>query len=261
MSGHRPLRRRVDFALLRIARPVKNSTHEQDAQNVPHVFIHRRLRNRAGRDSRQHFLRRKKVAAIPIFLRALGREPLPRHFPARHFDIHPRVHRTIRAVCAAPIRNHKSRKSPFLAQHVLQQIRILRTIQPVHFLIGGHHRPNPRFLHRRLKRWKINFLQRALVNRFIHAVAFEFLIVRREMFHRGDHAFALHPFDISDADTRRQIRILSVSLKISAPQRHALNVHCRAQNHVATNRPYFLPQRLPRRLRRLRIPGSRHRNP
>src|SRR5579863_5418581 len=87
-------------------------------------------------------------------------------------------------------------------------------------------------------------------------MAFEFLIVGVEVFHRGDNALALHAFNVGHTHLRGEVGILAVALKVPPPQRDALDVNRWAENHVAANRSHFLANRLTYALRHRRIPGG-----
>ncbi len=89
---------------------------------------------------------------------------------------------------------------------------------------------------------------------------FEFLIVGVEVFYRGDNALALHAFNVGHTHLRGEVGILAVALEVPSPQRDALDVNRRAENHVAANRSHFLANRLTYALRHRRIPGRGDRN-
>src|ERR1700690_1057220 len=86
----------------------------------------------------------------------------------------------------------------------------------------------------------------------------EFLVVRVKMLDGRDHALALNSLDVSDRQAAREVGILTEALEISTPERGAVDVHGRPQNHVATQSFHFLADRLPVSPRQFSVPGGAH---
>ena len=101
-------------------------------------------------------------------------------------------------------------------------------------------------------------MQGSLVNYGVDSMAFEFLVVRGKVFNGRDHSFALNALDVSHRQAAGQIGIFSVPLKISSPERRAVDIHRWSQNHVSSQSFHFLSDRLPLTLQQLGIPGGGH---
>ena len=62
---------------------------------------------------------------------------------------------------------------------------------------------------------------------------FELLIIRGKMLDCGDNALALNSLDVRHRQATREIGILSITFEIPTPQRSAIDVDRRTQNHVS----------------------------
>ena len=241
-------------------RLIKLSADENHAQDAPHIVINRRRGYFPRRYFRKHLLRNQPAAAIARGLRLWFFQPVLHGLAAGHFQIHAGIHRSCRAVSAAPVRHYEPFKAPLFLQHIFQQERVFRAVHAVQLVIGGHHRPDAGFLNRRFERWKINFVQGALAHHRINSMSFELLIVRGKMLDRRNHAFPLHSLDVSHRQAPREIGIFAVPLEISFPQRRTVNVHRRTQNHISSQSFHFLSNRLPLVSQQIGIPGRGHRH-
>jgi len=101
-------------------------------------------------------------------------------------------------------------------------------------------------------------VQRARVDLLVDAVALELLVVGVKVLHRGNHALALHAIHIRHAQPRAEVRVLAVALEIAPPERHAVDVHRRPQNHVPAQSLYLLPDSLTLPPDQLRVPCGGH---
>ena len=125
-------------------------------------------------------------------------------------------------------------------------------------VVGRHDAPRAALLHSSLEGGQVNLVQRARVDLLVDAVALKLLVVGVEVLHRGDHALALHALHIGRAQLPSKIRIFAVTLEVAPPQRHAVDVHRRPQDHVPAQRLHFLRNGLALALNQLRVPGCGH---
>jgi hypothetical protein len=119
---------------------------------------------------------------------------------AGHLEVHAGVDGGRSGVGAAPVGNDKALEAKFLLQNAGEKIRILSAVDAVQLVVGGHHGPDAGLLHAGLEGGEIDFVQRALVDIGVDAMALELFVVGGEMLERGDDAFALHALDVSHAE-------------------------------------------------------------
>src|SRR5215469_2881346 len=91
-------------------------------------------------------------------------------------------------------------------------------------------------------------------------MALVFLVVGVKVLDRGDHMLALHAANVGDGKAAGEIGVFAVTLEISSPQRLAIDVDRRPENHVPAQRLHLLRDRLGFTLNESRVPSGRHGN-
>ena len=115
-----------------------------------------------------------------------------------------------------------------------------------------------RLFHRGFECRQVDFVKRPVVNVRVDAVPLKLLVVGVKMLHRRDHSLALHALDVGHAQPRCQVRILAVTLEVSSPQWHPVDVDGGAEDHVASQGLDLLRNRLPLSLYQFCVPRCRH---
>ena len=130
----------------------------------------------------------------------------------------------------APVGDRVSVKSPFVPEHFRQQPRVFRSIDAVDPVVGAHHRPGFRFLHRHFKSREIDLPDRTLIRVRGGAHPPVFLAVQGKMLDARAHIPALDALGNGRGHPARQIGVLRKILKIPAAQRAALDIHRRTEH-------------------------------
>ena len=104
---------------------------------------------------------------------------------------------------------------------------------------------------------QIDLPQRTVINHHIHLLAVRLLIVKRKMLNTCCNAVRLHTPNIRYHHPRRQERVLAHVFEVPAVERHAVDIHSGAQQHILLPIASLLTHRFPVKGRHLGIPGRR----
>ncbi len=128
----------------------------------------------------------------------------------------------------------------------------------VELVVGGHDGPHAAFLHCGFEGGEVDFVEGALVDVRVDAMALELLVVGGEVLDGGDDAFTLHALDVGDGEAAGEVGIFAVALEVASPQRYAIDVDGRAEDHVAAEALRFLSDGAGFALDQVGIPRCRH---
>src|SRR5437016_6244166 len=101
----------------------------------------------------------------------------------------------------------------------------------VYSIVSGRDRANPGPDGRK-ERWKIDFMQRSLINVSHFVTSPGFLIVADEMFGSGDDLLALNPSDMLGGHRTGKKRTFTERLKTATSLRHSHKVDHRPERHM-----------------------------
>ncbi len=149
-----------------------------------------------------------------------------------HLEIEPAVRRAQAVVGGVPVGHHDAREAPVPARDVRLQEAVLRRVDAVHQVVGGHDRAHVRLLDRGLEGGQVDLAQRALVDHRVRVVAVELGVVGREVLDRGADALGLHAADVADRDPRGEERVLAEVLEVAAVHGRAVDVDARSEQEV-----------------------------
>ena len=153
-----------------------------------------------------------------------------------------------------PIRDHRSLKSPRLAQHIRQQPFIPRTRLAVDLVIRRHDTLQAR-IHTRLERWKVDLMQRPSRDLLVDIMPKSLLVVGGKMLRICDQPFILNCFYEFRCQCGRKTRILSISLIYAAVAWIAMDIDIRSEHHVNCIGIHFLCDCTSAAIYGFRIPG------
>ena len=187
-------------------------------------------------------------------------ERLPVEDAGRHLDVEAggdRGHGAARA--EDPVGLDEALEAPVALQDVVQQVRVLGAVVPVHLVVGRHHRRGAASLHGLGEVRQVDLAQRPLVDRHVDAEARVLDAVGGEVLGVGDHVLlrAAHEPDRHAAEVER---VLAVGLLRAAPARVAQHVDRRREEDARRLRARLLADRLADALLERRVPGraARH---
>jgi hypothetical protein len=136
-----------------------------------------------------------------------------------HFQVESAICRGYAIVRRHPMGHHDAVESPVLAHDFRVQVTILRCVLAVDQVVRIHDRADVRLLHRSFKRGKIDFAQRAFIDKGIGIIPQIFGIVGQEVLDSRGNALRLHSLDIPNRDRRCEERIFPKIFEIAAISR------------------------------------------
>jgi len=237
---------------------IEEAALEDYAQDAGDVFVDCGLGDGSCFHFGEDFVCRKPACSVARGDGLAGCEPCLHGRTAGHFEIHSGVDRRSSGVGTAPVGNDEPFESKLLLQNAGEKIGILGAVDAVQLVVGGHYGPDAGFLHAGFECGEIDFVEGALVDVGVDAMALKLLVIGREMLERRDDSFALHTLDIGNTHARGQVRIFAVAFKVATPERDTIDVDGGAENHVAAQGLYFLGDGLTFSLDQVAIPGGGH---
>ncbi len=194
----------------------------------------------AGRHLGLHLVGDKPQVAVARLGCFGARHPFLGAIAAGHFERHARVDGGSGGVGRAPVGYDEALEAELLLKNVAEKWGAFSQVRAVHQLISGHDVPHAAFLHSGLEGGEIDFVEGALADGFVDAMALELLVVGGEVLEAGDHAFALHAADVGDAHLSGEVGVFAVAFEIAAPERDTVDVDGGSEDHVAAERFDFL---------------------
>ena len=153
-------------------------------------------------------------------------------FRAGHFEIEAVIDRGNSVVGCVPVGHENALKTPFTLEQFDVEKVILRGVNPVHLVVGIHHRVHVSLGDGGLKGRQIDLAHGALVDVDARVVAIELLIVEGEVLHCSGNALRLHAFNKWDHEGSVQKRIFGKVFKIAPAKRRARDVYAGTEKEV-----------------------------
>ncbi len=192
---------------------VQPAEADRGAQDAPHLLV--------DRGDRQPALLDRWQQRLAVHQLAEG-----------HLEVEPAVRRAQAVVRGVPVGHHDAREAPVRARHVRLQKAVLRRVDAVHEVVGGHDRAHVPFLHRGLEGGQVDLAQRALVDQRVRVVAVELGVVGGEVLDRGADALRLHAADVADRDPGGEEGVLAEVLEVAAVHGRAVDVDARSEQEM-----------------------------
>ncbi len=136
---------------------------------------------------------------------------------------------------------------------------MLATVDAVDAVVGRHHRPRPRTLHRDLEPRQVDLTQRSLIHHGVNRHPPILLVVNGEVLQGSPNALALHPSDMAPRHLPAQIGVLREILEVSATERRTLDVGPRPQHHADALSTGLSTQRCAYAADQIAVPGGSQR--
>ena len=163
------------------------------------------------------------------------------------------------AVRAAPVGHDHAVETPFGAQDLSEQVRVLVGVGAVDAVVGAHERARRRLAHHDFEGRQVDLPHGPLIDNRVRGHAPQLLGVDGEVLGAGRDPLRLDAPHHARGHAPRQQGVLRVVLEVAPAQRGALDVQARAQQHVHAQRPRLAAQRLAHPLGQCGVPRVRDR--
>ena len=130
-----------------------------------------------------------------------------------------------------PVGHQDAVPGPLALQDPAHERAVVRAMNAVHPVVGGHHRPRPG-VHGRLERDEVDLAQGPLVDPAVDRGSVRLRLVGDVVLRGGGHSRRLHSLDVGGAEQGGQHGVLGVGLEVAAAQRRADQVEHRPQHVV-----------------------------
>ena len=149
-----------------------------------------------------------------------------------HFQVEAGAHGRHHAVGGGPVGHDQPAETPLPPQALVEQARVLASVDAVHLVVGTHHGPHRGLLDRGLEGGQVDLVQRACIDLGADGLALGLLVVHREVLDRGDDTLALYALDVSHGHARGELGILAEVFEVAAVERRANDVDRGSEEHV-----------------------------
>ena len=135
-------------------------------------------------------------------------------------------------MCAAPVRDYRAVKSPFLLEYLVQDPVVMAEMFAFEQVVRTHDRPCASFLHGRLESREIDFIKSTVIDNSVIMMAVSLLIVERKMLYAHCHSVFLHFPDIWNSHLACKERIFAHIFEVSTTKRGTVDVYARTEKHI-----------------------------
>ena len=154
-----------------------------------------------------------------------------------------------------PVGHHDTLKAPVLAQDLGQQVAVTHRVLTVNLVVRRHHGPRVTLTNGNLETTQIQLAGSTLTHALIYSSTVGLLRVDGKVLGTHTGTLTLHTLYIGCCNLTCQQRVLRVVLKVTSAQGIAMQVHTRAQNHVAAILLGLITNSLSHLVHQVGVPG------
>ena len=156
---------------------------------------------------------------------------------------------------ANPVCHHNTFIAPVLTQNLRQQVEVTHRELSVHLIIRCHDGPGVALTDSNLEATQIQFSGSTQADTLIDSSTICLLRIYSEVLGRYANILLLHTLNIGCCNLTRQQRVFGVVFEVTSAEGIAMQVHARAEDHVATVFLGFVADGLSHFADQFRIPG------
>ena len=157
-------------------------------------------------------------------------------------------------VSATPIGDNHAIELPIAFQNLIEQNVVVAVVLIAIEVVSSHDTPSMTLCNRCTESRKIDFMERTIVNYYVHLMSKILIIVQCIVLDACCNTFRLQALNVWHYHAGSQPRVFSHIFKVATIERCAIDIHAWTQNHGLVAIKCFFPQTLTIEPCHLRIP-------